>query len=125
MIPLFSRIRLSACRKGGKSGSCNLSALPWLDGQISKGGALQPQEFETFKKCRAFETTSKRRRGYPSESSVKPGDRSVTTPLGEKEFLEKLGRNDPCPCGSMLRFQEVLHANRPIRRLASQVSYER
>ena len=25
-------------------------------------------------------------------------------------FHEKLGRNDPCPCGSGRRFQEVLHA---------------
>ncbi|HEY0158122.1 MAG TPA: SEC-C metal-binding domain-containing protein [Thermoanaerobaculia bacterium] len=36
---------------------------------------------------------------------------------GDKELLEKLGRNDPCPCGSGRRFQEVLHAVRPLRRL--------
>ncbi|MEP6673276.1 MAG: SEC-C metal-binding domain-containing protein [Chthoniobacter sp.] len=29
---------------------------------------------------------------------------------------EKLGRNDPCPCGSTRRFQELLHAPRPTRR---------
>ncbi|HLF03967.1 MAG TPA: SEC-C metal-binding domain-containing protein [Dehalococcoidia bacterium] len=29
---------------------------------------------------------------------------------GDKELLEKLGRNDPCPCGSARRFQELLHA---------------
>ncbi|WP_420196881.1 SEC-C metal-binding domain-containing protein [Chthoniobacter flavus] len=29
---------------------------------------------------------------------------------------EKLGRNDPCPCGSTRRFQELLHARRPTRR---------
>jgi uncharacterized protein YecA (UPF0149 family) len=29
---------------------------------------------------------------------------------GDKELEEKLGRNDPCPCGSMRRFQELLHA---------------
>lgn len=28
---------------------------------------------------------------------------------GAKELLEKLGRNDPCPCGSGRRFQELLH----------------
>jgi uncharacterized protein YecA (UPF0149 family) len=28
---------------------------------------------------------------------------------GEKELLEKLGRNDPCPSGSGRRFQEVLY----------------
>lgn len=48
---------------------------------------------------------SKRRRGYPSETSVKRGDRVVH---GEKELSEKLGRDDPCPCGSGLRFQALL-----------------
>jgi uncharacterized protein YecA (UPF0149 family) len=47
---------------------------------------------------------SKRRRGYPSETNVKRGERGVMTPLGAQEFLEKLGRNDPCPCGSGRRF---------------------
>ncbi|MGI9333419.1 MAG: SEC-C metal-binding domain-containing protein [Gammaproteobacteria bacterium] len=27
----------------------------------------------------------------------------------DKELLERLGRNDPCPCGSGRRFQEMLH----------------
>jgi len=27
---------------------------------------------------------------------------------GDKELLEKLGRNDLCPCGSGHRFQELL-----------------
>lgn len=36
------------------------------------------------------------------------GDRSVRG--GEKELIEKLGRNDLCPCNSGRRFQEVLHA---------------
>ena len=53
-----------------------------------------------------FERTSKRRRGFPSETHVKRGERIVN---GGKELLEKLGRNDPCPCGSGRRFQEVLH----------------
>jgi uncharacterized protein YecA (UPF0149 family) len=48
---------------------------------------------------------SKRRRGFPSEARVKRGERGVLTKLGlVKEFAEKLGRNDPCPCGSMKRF---------------------
>jgi uncharacterized protein YecA (UPF0149 family) len=38
------------------------------------------------------------------------GDRAVRG--GEQELLEKLGRNDPCPCSSGRRFQEVLHAAR-------------
>jgi hypothetical protein len=45
----------------------------------------------------AFEVSSKRRKGFPSESQVKRGDRVVR---GNKELLEKLGRNDLCPCGS-------------------------
>ncbi|MEM9705042.1 MAG: SEC-C metal-binding domain-containing protein [Pseudomonadota bacterium] len=59
-----------------------------------------------MKNCRPFEVTSKRRKGFPSETQVKRGQRSVKG--GEKELLEKLGRNDPCPCGSRRLFQEVL-----------------
>jgi len=51
----------------------------------------------------AFEVTSKRRRGYPSETKVKRGDRFVH---GDKELIEKLGRNDPCPCGSGKLFKK-------------------
>jgi len=45
----------------------------------------------------SFEITSKRRKGFPSESKVKRGRRIVH---GIKELSEKLGRNDLCPCGS-------------------------
>ena len=48
-----------------------------------------------------FEVSSKRRKGFPSETHVKRGDRVVG---GRKELLEKLGRNDPCLCGSGRRF---------------------
>jgi len=44
-----------------------------------------------------FEITSKRRKGFPSETQVKRGVRVVH---GNKELSEKLGRNDLCPCGS-------------------------
>ena len=44
-----------------------------------------------------FEITSKRRKGFPSETRVKRGSRVVR---GFKELTEKLGRNDLCPCGS-------------------------
>ena len=44
-----------------------------------------------------YEITSKRRKGFPSETQVKRGVRIVH---GEKQLSEKLGRNDPCPCGS-------------------------
>ncbi|KAF1691373.1 MULTISPECIES: SEC-C metal-binding domain-containing protein [Pseudoxanthomonas] len=49
--------------------------------------------------------TSKRRKGFPSETNVKKGRRFVH---GDKELCEKLGRNDPCPCGSGRSFQAVL-----------------
>lgn len=50
-----------------------------------------------------FETMSKRRQGYPSESQVKRGVRVVH---GEKLLEEKLGRNDLCPCESGKRFKK-------------------
>jgi hypothetical protein len=31
---------------------------------------------------------------------------------GAKELVEKLGRNDPCPCGSARSFQALLPAQR-------------
>ena len=37
------------------------------------------------------------RQGFPSATHVKGGDQIVH---GNKELIEKLGRNDPCPCGS-------------------------
>ena len=49
-----------------------------------------------------FERTSKRRRGFPSETHVKRGVRVVH---GDKHLSEKLGRNDPWPCGSTRRFK--------------------
>jgi uncharacterized protein YecA (UPF0149 family) len=48
-----------------------------------------------------FEITSKRRKGFPSESQVKRGIRIVH---GNKDLIEKLGRKDLCPCGSGRRF---------------------
>jgi SEC-C motif len=58
-----------------------------------------------------FERSSKRRKGFPSETHVKRGLRIVH---GDKELTEKLGREDPCPCGSGRRFQKVLHADRSV-----------
>ncbi len=57
----------------------------------------------------APEPMSKRRRGFPSETHVGRGVRVVH---GEKELTEKLGRNDPCPCGSGRRFQTLLPRHR-------------
>jgi hypothetical protein len=58
-----------------------------------------------------FEITRKRRKGFPSETQVKRGPRFVH---GDKELIEKLGRNDLCSCGSGRRFQEVLSAFRSL-----------
>jgi|SRR5215831_8692221 len=55
--------------------------------------------------CLAFEVSSKRRRSFPSETRVKRGARVVH---GDVELIEKLGRNDLCPCGSGRRFQTLL-----------------
>jgi hypothetical protein len=59
----------------------------------------------------AFERSSKRGKGYPSETKVKRGTQVVH---GEKELVEKLGRNDLCPCGSGRRFQALLSPHRQI-----------
>ena len=70
----------------------------------------------------AFEITSKRRKGFPSETRVKKGQRIVH---GDKELREKLGRNDLCPCGSGRRFQELLHEQRPLRWLGAETLFQR
>ncbi|WP_442965337.1 SEC-C metal-binding domain-containing protein [Pseudomonas sp. CGJS7] len=67
-----------------------------------------------FQAAPALELTRKRRKGYPSETQVRRGRRWVH---GDKELVEKLGRNDPCPCGSTRRFKELLPARRLVRRL--------
>ena len=59
----------------------------------------------------AFEVTSKRRKGYPSETHVKRGLRFIH---GDIELVEKLGRKDPCPCGSGKSFQALLPRLRPV-----------
>ena len=53
-------------------------------------------------RCGFNESTSKRRKGYPSETNVRRGGRIVRA---DKELIEKLGRNDLCPCGSGKRFK--------------------
>jgi len=46
---------------------------------------------------------------------VKRGDRLVGT---DKELIERLGRQDPCPCGSGRRFQGLLPQIWQVRRVA-------
>lgn len=65
------------------------------------GGVLWP--IATMTKSSPFETMSKRRKGFPSETQVKRGVRIVH---GDKQLEEKLGRNDLCPCGSGKRFKK-------------------
>lgn len=80
---------------GFKSRSVKVRILPELF-TIYKGGATCPNS-TLIKRTTAFEPMSKRRRGFPSETNVKLGEQIVH---GNKELIEKLGRNDPCPCGS-------------------------
>ncbi|MEZ6193627.1 MAG: SEC-C metal-binding domain-containing protein [Phycisphaerales bacterium] len=54
-----------------------------------------------FNEEETFQAHDKRRYGYPSETALRGGDQVVH---GNKELIEKLGRNDPCPCGSGRRF---------------------
>jgi hypothetical protein len=79
-----------------------------------KCGGVPCDSRRTTSRPSAFEVTRKRRKGFPSESRVKRGYRVVG---GHKELLEKLGRNDQCPCGSGRRFQALLHAERRHGRL--------
>ena len=74
---------------------------------LGKGGTIVWYTKISYKRKTliAFEQTSKRRRGYPSESAVKQGMRIVH---GNKDLQEKLGKEDLCPCGSGYRFQTVL-----------------
>jgi hypothetical protein len=73
-----------------------------------KGGNVWDIETNSREKkgiSSAFEPTSKRKHGYPSESAVKRGMRVIH---GDKALYEKLGKEDLCPCGSGRRFQTVL-----------------
>jgi len=65
----------------------------------------EPWERTIVKSSIGFEVISKRRRGFPSETAVKRGERLVHY---DKELVEKLGRNDLCPCGSGRCFQAML-----------------
>ncbi len=81
---------------GGLAGTIPRPRIP----EAFLGGASCESEKNTSKPI-AFEVSSKRRKGFPSETHVGRGDRVVG---GTKELIEKLGRNDPCPCGSGSRF---------------------
>src|SRR3546814_12617933 len=59
----------------------------------------------------AFEVTSKRRKGFPSETRVKRGLRFVR--CGEKQLVEKLGRRNPCYSGPGTSMQALLAYTHP------------
>jgi hypothetical protein len=72
---------------------------PWHIINLKPGGRMAHHNEDREELL--FEITSKRRKGFPSETRVKRGTQIVH---GEKELIEKLGRNDLCPCGSARRF---------------------
>jgi hypothetical protein len=84
--------------------------LAGLDSSFLKQGGRHGQEEQSGRSLLLLSARRSGAGGSLSEARVKKGDRTVRG--GEKELLEKLGRNDPCPCGSGRRFQEVLHAER-------------
>jgi SEC-C motif len=84
--------------------------------RLRPGGA-SCHAIRIWKRPTAFESMSKRRRSYPSETRVKRGPRIVHAGT---ELIEKLGRNDLCPCGSGRRFQTLLPEERPLRRRAAE-----
>ena len=76
-----------------------------------KGGGSWTRKTSTT--SHFFETMSKRRKGFPSETRVKRGVRVVH---GDKELEERLGRNDLCPCGSGRRFKKCCRNSGCFRR---------
>jgi hypothetical protein len=74
-------------------------------------GGVSCASIATIKTSPAFEITRKRRKSFPSETSVKRGRRFVH---GYIELTEKLGRNDLCLCGSGRRFQGLLYELGPL-----------
>jgi len=76
--------------------------LPNVSATVGKGKVYHVQT-QLRRTAVFFETMNKRRRGFPSETQVKRGVRIVH---GDKLLEEKLGRNDPCPCGSGKRFKK-------------------
>ena len=63
-------------------------------GHVPNPEAVWQSAANTSANSTAFERTSKRRKGFPSETRVRRGTRVVH---GDKELLEKLGRNDCAP----------------------------
>ena len=98
------RIRTRLCggrRPGSIPGKDTQDFSGSIENHLANGGV--PCLRATTTNRHFFETMNKRRKGYPSETQVKRGVRIVH---GDKLLEEKLGRNDPCPCGSGKRFKK-------------------
>jgi hypothetical protein len=89
-----------AVRAAHDSNAARQQAVSLINGGVSYASIA------ISKTSPAFSVTRKRRKSYPSETHVKRGRRFVH---GDVELIEKLGRNDLCPCGSGHRFQGMLH----------------
>jgi hypothetical protein len=106
---VISRFESASQRAPNLFGQCVSEDCP------QKGGV--PCD-ENVKSTGFVETMSKRRKGYPSETCVKRGVRIVN---GNKELIEKLGRNDLCPCGSGKRFKKCCLRMGSFRRRQSRL----
>lgn len=67
-----------------------------------------------------FEPTSKRRKGFPSETRVKRGHHVVH---GSKDLVEKLGPNDPGPCGSKRKFKNCCMCAGSLDSSANEIAF--
>ena len=67
-----------------------------------------------------FEPSGRARRGFPLASPASSAATGSSAGL-DTELVEKLGRNDLCPCGSGRRFPSLLPENRPFRRSAGRL----
>ena len=104
---LWCNSSISSCEGDGPSANPGFLTNSNQSPSIAEGLApIQPQPRtvevvwqinRSIMRARFFAITSKCRRGFPSETQGKCGFRVVN---GNKELREKLGRNDPCPCGS-------------------------
>ena len=99
----FAMMETSTLHRGGFGTLAGLDTGRWINGY--QQGLRRPGVLSNSRVSDAG--------GSPSESRVKRGDRVVH---GNKELIERLGRNDTCPCESGRRFQVVLHADWVVRR---------
>ena len=74
-----------------------------IDCLNSQKGGVSWLKYKNLLIYPGFESSSKRKKGFPSETKVKKGQRIIR---GYKELTEKLGRNDLCPCNSGIIFKK-------------------